>query len=100
MPSPSIAHELPLFLFRKCPTLVLHLLHRFDVELSRSVPSYAAIDMDDSNLSRLLRKISAEFRTDLVLLLRDGAGTPVFGLVIEVQTTIDTRKAYTLPVYG
>lgn len=88
---PSQLHEALLLLFRNRPTLAPELLRdALHVEL----PSYTEARIDSADLTDIQ---PAEYRADLVVLLLDG--TPVLGIVVEVQLSPDERKRLVWPVY-
>lgn len=88
---PSFSHELPLELFRQCPELVAYLLGEV---LGVSLPSYTEVRIEESNFTQLL---PTEFRADLALAFGDGA--PVFGVIAEMQRSIDSDKPFVWLVY-
>ena len=94
MTSPSLAHELPLALFRVCPALVPTLLR--DV-LHVELPPFGDVVVADPDCTQLA---PIEFRADLVLTLQavDGSGA-VLGILVEVQRRIDPRKLFTWLLY-
>lgn len=59
------------------------------------LPSYSEARIESADLTDVQ---PAEYRADLVVLLRDDA--PVLGIVVEVQLSIDERKQYAWPVYA
>jgi len=89
---PSFPHELPLALFRRCPELVPHLLKALDVDL----PPYREVRIVESDLTQLT---PTEYRADLVITLYDDQGTPVLGIVVEVQLRVDPDKEFSWPHY-
>jgi len=84
---PSFPHELPLALFRNCPELVPHLLKSLQVEL----PPYREVRIVEANLTQIT---PTEYQADLVLTLHDEEGTPVMGIVVEVQRQVDPDKEF------
>ena len=62
--------------------------------LHRALPAYSEVRLESTDLTDLA---PAEYRADLVVLLVDG--TPVLGIVVEVQLRRDDRKRFTWPVY-
>jgi hypothetical protein len=88
---PSFPHELPLALFRNCPELVPYLIKWLQVEL----PAYREVRIVESNLTELT---PTEYRADLVLTLNNN-DTPVGGVVVEAQRSIDYDKEYSWPHY-
>lgn len=88
---PSISHEALLLLFRNRPELAPELLRD---ALHVTLPDYSGVRIESADLTDLA---PAEYRADLVVLLVDG--TPVLGIVVEVQLQRDDRKRFTWPVY-
>lgn len=81
---PSQLHEALLQLFRNRPMLAPELLcGALQVEL----PTYTEARLDSAELTEIQ---PAEYRADLVVLLFEAK--PVFGIVVEVQLSEDTRK--------
>jgi hypothetical protein len=90
MPSPR--HEALVTLFRNCPTLAPGLLRaRIDV------PSFAEARIESADLTELQ---PAEYRGDVVVVLRDVAQRPVLGVVVEVQLRRDPHKRRSWPAYA
>lgn len=92
---PSIPHEAPLAVLREDPALVPTLLRD---ALGIDVPAYEQVELSDADFTQA---VPAEFRADLVLVLRGPgpAREPVMGLVVEVQRGRDERKRTTWPLY-
>ena len=89
---PSFSHEGFIDLFRQRPNLAAELLSRsLDVQL----PAYSHAETTEADFTQL---VPTEFRSDLVILLKDGH--PVFGIVVEVQLRVDERKRFTWPTYA
>lgn len=89
MPSPR--HEALLLLFRNRPTLAPDVVRdALQVEL----PEYTEVSFDTADLTNLQ---PAEYRADLVVLLLKG--TPVYGIIVEVQLAADKDKRYAWPAY-
>lgn len=88
---PSHLHEALLLLFRNRPTLAAELLRD---ALHLELPAYTEARIDSADLTDIQ---PAEYRADLVVLLSDG--TPVLGIVVEVQLSPDERKRFVWPVY-
>lgn len=63
--------------------------------MSVELPSYSKAETTEADFTQLL---PTEFRSDLVILLK--GGKPVFGIVVEVQLSIDERKRFTWPTYA
>lgn len=88
---PSIHHDALIHLLRNRPQLVPELLRdAFSVRL----PPYRDVRVDCADLTEVQ---PAEYRADLVVLLSDDK--PVFGLIVEVQLSVDGRKRFTWPAY-
>ena len=88
---PSLSHEALLLLFRNRPELAPELLRD---ALHVRLPAYSEVRLESADLTEVA---PTEYRADLVVLLVDG--TPVLGIVVEVQLQRDNRKRYTWPVY-
>lgn len=80
-------------MFRENPSLAPHFL---EILFHMPVPPHASVGVADSSLDQL---IPMEFRADLVLELRDGKGSFVLSIVLEVQRDKEPRKKYSWPVY-
>jgi hypothetical protein len=88
---PSQLHEALLLLFRNRPALAPELLRdALHVEL----PHYTEVRLDSADLTDIQ---PAEYRADMVVLLLNGS--PVLGIVIEMQLSSDEDKHYVWPVY-
>ena len=79
-------------MFRHRPLLAAELLTR---SLGVELPAYSKAETTEADFTQL---VPTEFRSDLVILLKDGR--PVFGIVVEVQLRVDERKRYTWPTYA
>lgn len=88
---PSHLHEALLLLFRNRPDLAPELLRQ---ALCISLPTYTEARIESADLTDIQ---PAEYRADLVVLLLDGS--PVLGIVVEVQLARDDRKRFAWPVY-
>jgi hypothetical protein len=88
---PSQLHEALLLLFRNRPQLAPELLRD---ALQMSLPNYTDVRIDSADLTEVQ---PAEYRADLVLLLSNSS--PVLGIVVEVQLSVDERKRYVWPAY-
>ncbi len=88
---PSQLHESHLLLFRNQPTLAADLIR--DV-LHAKVPAFSAAQIVSADLTEIQ---PAEYRADLVIQLSEEA--TVFGIVLEVQLSVDERKEYVWPAY-
>ena len=89
---PSLSHEALLLLFRNRPELAPELLRD---TLHVPLPAYSDVRLESADLTDIA---PAEYRADLVVLLIDG--TPILGIVVEVQLQRDDRKRFTWPVYA
>ena len=90
----SYEHESILELFRERKSLAVELLAD---ALGVRLPEWATISISEAELGQTA---PVEARADLVLVLRNAAGDPVFALVVEVQLRKDEAKRYRLPLYG
>ena len=88
---PSQLHEALLLLFRNRPALAPELLRE---ALHRELPPYTEVRVDSADLTEIP---PAEYRADLVVSLHDGS--PVLGIVVEVQLSPDERKRFVWPTY-
>ncbi|MBI4514722.1 MAG: hypothetical protein HY699_02770, partial [Deltaproteobacteria bacterium] len=89
---PSQLHEALLLLFRNRPELAPELLRD---ALHVAPPVYSEARIEPAELTDVQ---PAEYRADLVVLLYEG--TPVLGIVVEVQLRPDADKCYSWPVYA
>ena len=88
---PSQLHEALLLLFRNRPALAPELLRE---ALHVTLPDYTEVRIDSADLTDIQ---PAEYRADLVVLLLHGS--PVLGIVLELQLSSDEDKRYVWPVY-
>jgi len=88
---PSLRHESRLLLFRNQPALAAELIRD---ALHVNVPHFTEARVVSADLTEIQ---PAEYRADLVIQLVDGAS--VFGIVVEVQLSVDERKRFTWPAY-
>jgi hypothetical protein len=88
---PSRLHEVLLLLFRNRPALAPELLRD---ALHMALPDYTEVRIDSADLTDVQ---PAEYRADLVILLLHGS--PVLGVVLEMQLSPDEDKRYVWPVY-
>jgi len=88
---PSQLHEALLFLFRNRPALAPELLSE---ALNVELPKYTEVRIDSADLTDIQ---PAEYRADMVILLLQGS--PVLGIVLEMQLSNDEDKRYVWPVY-
>ena len=90
----SLPHEVPLALFRECPELVPTLLRDL---LHLALPPFVEVRVAEADFTQLA---PTEFRADLVLTLTAADGSPVLGIIVEVQRQIDGHKRFTWPLYA
>lgn len=90
---PSLPHEAPLEVLRAEPKLVALLL---DEVLGVAVPPFEGAETSEADFSQTL---PAEFRADLVVILRDAERAPVMAIVVEVQRKRDETKRRAWPLY-
>jgi hypothetical protein len=88
---PSQLHESHLLLFRNQPALAAELMRS---ALRVNLPRYREARVISADLTDIQ---PAEYRADMVLQLFDEA--PVFGIVVEVQLSVDDRKRFVWPAY-
>ncbi len=88
---PSFQHEAILELFRNRPALVPELLRD---ALHIPLPDYTKVCIESADLSDIK---PTEYRADLVILLL--RGSPVLGIVLEIQLSRDEDKRYSWPAY-
>jgi hypothetical protein len=88
---PSRLHEALLLLFRNRPALAPELLSE---ALHVALPKYTEVRIDSADLTDIQ---PAEYRADMVILLLKGS--PVLGIVLEMQLSKHEDKRYVWPVY-
>jgi hypothetical protein len=88
---PSQLHESHLLLFRNQPTLAVELIRG---ALHVDVPPYKEARVVSADITDMQ---PAEYRADMVVQLIDEAS--VFGIVLEVQLSVDERKRFVWPAY-
>jgi hypothetical protein len=88
---PSQLHESHLLLFRNQPALAADLIRS---GLGVELPSYRDASVISADLTELQ---PAEYRADIVIQL--SLDRPVFGIVVEVQLSVDERKRFVWPAY-
>ncbi|HVY83405.1 MAG TPA: DUF4351 domain-containing protein [Steroidobacteraceae bacterium] len=88
---PSQLHEAHLLLFQNQPALAAQLMREV---LHVSIPSFTEARVVSADLTDIQ---PAEYRADMVIQLFDGAS--VFGIVVEVQLSVDERKRFVWPAY-
>jgi hypothetical protein len=89
---PKVPHEAPILILREHPEVLAELL-----ATQAQVPEHEAIRIEDANFSQTM---SAEYRSDLALSLRNRTGQVVLGVLLEVQSAIDADKLWSWPVYA
>jgi hypothetical protein len=89
---PSQLHEALIELFRNRPALAAMLAHE---ALGVALPPFAEARIESADLTDLQ---PASYRADLVVLLYNGK--PVFGIVVEIQLSVDREKLLSWPVYA
>jgi uncharacterized protein DUF4351 len=89
---PSNEHEFPLLLFRNQPTLAAELMGGV---LGVELPAYRDAQVTSADLTDIQ---PAEYRADMVIQLSQDAVT-VYGIIVEVQLSIDNRKRFVWPAY-
>jgi hypothetical protein len=89
----SFDHEALLELFRQRETLAVELISE---NLGVAIPPWSKITVSEGELGQI---DPVETRADLVLLLNE-AGTPVFGIVVEVQLSRVAEKRMRWPLYA
>jgi hypothetical protein len=87
-----MAHEIAADLFKNRPSLAAELL---DEALGIELPPYTEAHLASIDLTEIQ---PAEYRADVVIVLRDGKA-PVRVIVVEVQLTKDARKRFSWPAY-
>jgi hypothetical protein len=90
---PSFLHEALVRLFQNRPRLAAELL---ELVTGTPLPPFATAELQDPALPELAL---ASRRADVVVVLRDEAGDPVRGIVVEVQLGPDEAKRLTWPLY-
>jgi hypothetical protein len=60
------------------------------------LPAYPNVQLHSVDLTDLQ---PAEYRADLVMVLTDDDGTPVYGVIVEVQLSENQRKPFVWPAY-
>jgi hypothetical protein len=88
---PSWLHESHLLLFRNQPALAVELMR---CALGVDVPPHKEARVVSADLTEVQ---PAEYRADMVVQLFDDAS--VFGIVVEVQLSVDERKRFVWPAY-
>jgi hypothetical protein len=88
---PSHLHESHVLLFRNQPALAAELISE---TLHGAIPNYRQARIASADLTDIQ---PAEYRADLVIELHEES--PVFGIVLEVQLSVDERKGFVWPAY-
>ena len=89
---PSFQHQALIELFRSRPALAPELLRG---ALKIPLPDYTQVSIESADLSDIR---PTEYRADQVILLL--RGSPVLGIVLEVQLSHDADKPYVWPAYA
>lgn len=90
---PSFQHEGLVELFRTQPTLAAGFLA--DV-FNVAIPDFAAARTESCDFTDIGPR---EFRGDTAFVLSDGGGTPLLGIVVEIQLGKDETRKWSWPVY-
>jgi hypothetical protein len=90
---PSFLHEALVRLFQNRPRLAAELL---ELVTGTPLPPFVTAELQDPALPDLAL---ASRRADVVVVLRDEAGEPVRGIVVEVQLGPDEDKRLVWPLY-
>jgi hypothetical protein len=88
---PSQLHEAHLLLFRNQPAMAAQLIRE---ALGVRLPEFQEARVESADLTDVQ---PAEYRADLVIQL--SSGRPVYGIIVEVQLSVDDRKWYAWPAY-
>lgn len=88
---PTFLHEGFIALLRQFPSLAPQLLQQ---RLHLKLPPYSEVRLEEADFTQL---VPAQYRADLVVLLVEGS--PVFGIIVEVQLSRDEDKRFTWPLY-
>ncbi|MEJ0037387.1 MAG: DUF4351 domain-containing protein [Gammaproteobacteria bacterium] len=88
---PSQLHESHLFLFRNQPALAAQLIRD---ALGVPLPPFREARVESADLTEVQ---PAEYRADLVIQLSNDK--PVYGIIVEVQLSVDERKRFAWPAY-
>jgi uncharacterized protein DUF4351 len=86
-------HETHLLLFRNQPTLAADLI---DSALGLKLPRYGQAQVISADLTDIQ---PAEYRADMVIQLSHDAAA-VYGIIVEVQLSVDARKRFVWPMYA
>ena len=89
---PSQLHESHLLLFRNQPALAAELIRG---ALGVELPAFREARVVSADLTDVQ---PAEYRADMVIELW-AEGTPVYGIIVEVQLSEFSRKAFVWPAY-
>ena len=89
---PSFKHEILVDLFRNAGQLTVELLRT----CAGLVVKHTRVKVESIDLSQVT---STEYRADAVVVLHDGKGRPVAGIIVEVQLDKKRDKCLTWPAY-
>lgn len=90
---PSSLHEALVDLFRQHPPLAADLLTG---PLKLDLPAFHQARLESGDLTEVT---PTEYRADAIVVLTGKDGTPVLGVVVEVQLNPDPDKQWTWPYY-
>jgi hypothetical protein len=88
---PSLSHEATVLLFHNRPALAAELLEQ---ALNLDLPAWTEARLESADLTQV---VPTEYRADGLLVL--SSDRPVFGVVEEIQLSVDDQKLYTWPLY-
>lgn len=88
---PSFHHDIIVELFRSRGELAAELLQTCGIPVA-----HARVELGSVDLSKVA---PAEYRADVVVILRDDDDRAVTGVIVEVQRHIDLHKRWSWPVY-
>ena len=88
---PSLLHEIIVELFRSRGEIAAELLQRCGLTVAHTHAELGSIDLS--------QVAPAEYRADVVIILRDHDDRAVTGVIVEVQRQPDARKRLSWPVY-
>lgn len=88
---PSFHHDIIVELFRSRGEIAAELLHTCGVDVAHKRAELGSVDLS--------QVAPAEYRADVVIILRDDDDRAVTGVVVEVQRHIDPDKRWSWPTY-
>jgi hypothetical protein len=88
---PSFHHDILVELFRSRGEIAAELLQTCGFAVA-----HARVELGSVDLSQVA---PAEYRADVVVILRDDDGRAVTGVIVEIQRHIDPHKRWSWPVY-